>query len=128
MAPATPLIETEARPQFLIGKREQAVVASLRAAQVRVRRLAGPGNDAIGVDLMTKAFGPGGRLTGPSAVKGEQEGTRALFAGASAVPRNPPGHRQVDDDDASEAAEAVQTASLLIRILDRVQDPLGAVA
>jgi uncharacterized protein (TIGR02391 family) len=124
MAPQHPLIEAGARPQFLIGNREQAVVASLRAAQVRVRGLAGPGNDAIGAGLMTRAFGPGGRLTGPPAVKAEQEGTRALFAAASAVPRNPPGHRQVDDDDASAAAEAVQAASLLMRLLDRVEDHL----
>jgi len=61
-------------------------------------------------------------------VKAEQEGTRALFAGAHAVLRNPPGHRQVDDDDVPEAAEAVQAASLLMRILDRVEDRLGAVA
>jgi len=36
------------------------------------------------------------------------------------VLRNPAGHRQIDYDDLSEAAEAVQTASLLMRILDRV--------
>jgi len=30
----------------------------MQAARVRVRRLAGPGNDAIGVDLMNRAFGP----------------------------------------------------------------------
>ena len=100
----------------------------MQAARVRVRRLAGPGNDAIGAGLINKALGPSGRLTHPSAVKAEQEGTRALFAGAYAVLRHPPGHRQVDYDDASEAAQAVQTASLLIRILDRVEDRLGAVA
>jgi hypothetical protein len=110
-----PLIDTGARPQFLTGQREQAVVASIRAAQVRVRRLAGPGNDATGAGLMTRALGPGGRLTGPPAVKAEQEGTRALLPGADAVPRNPPGHRQVDDDDGSAAAEAAQAASLLKR-------------
>jgi len=47
----------------------------MRAVEVRVRELAGLGNDAIGVDLMNKAFGPSGPLTDPSAVKGEQEGT-----------------------------------------------------
>lgn len=36
-----PLVETEARPQFLIGKPEQGVFASMRAVEVRVRRLAG---------------------------------------------------------------------------------------
>jgi uncharacterized protein (TIGR02391 family) len=118
------LIEAEARPQFLINKPEQGVFASMRAVEVRVRQLGGFGDDVIGVDLMNKAFGPGGPLTDVTAVKGEQEGTRALFAGAYAVLRNPAGHRQVDYDDSSEAAEAVQTASLLMRILGRVEDRL----
>jgi hypothetical protein len=44
------------------------------------------------------------------------------------VLRNSPGHRQVDYDELSEAAEAVQTASLLMRVLDRVEDRLLAAA
>jgi hypothetical protein len=65
-------------------------------------------------------------LTDSAAVKGEQEGTRALFAGAYAVLRNPSGHREVNYDDVAEAAEMVQTASLLMRILDRVETRLGS--
>jgi hypothetical protein len=37
------------------------------------------------------------------------------------VLRNPSGHREVDYDDVGEAAEAVTTASLLMRILDRIE-------
>ena len=121
-----PLVEAEARPQFLISKPEQGVFASMKAVEIRVRKLAGFGEDVIGVDLMNKAFGPTGPLTNRSAAKGEQEGTRMLFAGAYAVLRNPAGHRQVDYADLSEAAEAVQTASLLMRILDRVEDGMLA--
>lgn len=121
-----PLIEAEARPQFLINKQEHGVFASMKAVEIRVRKLAGFGDDVIGVDLMNKAFGPTGPLTDPSASKGEQDGTRMLFAGTYAVLRNPAGHRQVDYADPSEAAEAVQTASLLMRILDRVEDRLLA--
>jgi uncharacterized protein (TIGR02391 family) len=97
------------------------VFASVRAVEVRVRQLASLGNDAVGVDLMNKAFGSNGRRTDLSAPKGEQEGTRMLFAGAYAVLRNPAGHREVNYEDVSEAAEAVQAASLLMRILDRVE-------
>lgn len=50
------------------------------------------------------------------------------FAGVYAVFRNPAGHRQADYAGLSVAAEAVQTASLLMRILDRVEDRLLAVA
>ena len=120
------LIEADARPQFQIGKSDQGVFASLKAVEIRVRKLAGLGDQLIGVDLMNRAFGPTGPLTDPAASKGEQEGTRALFAGAYAVLRNPAGHLQVDYDDVSEAAEAVQTASLLMRILDRVEARISA--
>jgi uncharacterized protein (TIGR02391 family) len=116
-----PLIERKARPQFLIGEYEQGVFSSMKAVEVRVRQLGGFGDDVVGVDLMNKAFGPTGPLTDSAAVKGEQEGTRALFAGAYAVLRNPSGHREVNYDDVAEAAEMVQTASLLMRILDRVE-------
>jgi uncharacterized protein (TIGR02391 family) len=99
----------------------------MKAVEVRVREFAGLGEDAIGVDLMNKAFGPTGPLTDPAAVKGEQEGTRSVFAGAYAVLRNPSGHREVDYDDVAEAAEAVTTASLLMRILDRIERRLKRV-
>jgi len=119
-----PLVEAEARPQFMIRKLDQAVFASLKAVEIRVRALGGYLDQTIGVDLMNKAFAAGGPLTDSSAPKGEQEGTRALFAGAFGALRNPAGHRQVDYHDVSEAAEAVQLASLLMRILDRIQTRL----
>jgi uncharacterized protein (TIGR02391 family) len=84
------------RPQFLIGRYELAVFAPMKAVKVRVRQLAGLGNDAYGVDLMKKAFGTTGPLTDLSANRGEQEGTRELFAGTYAVLRNPAGHREID--------------------------------
>lgn len=77
-----PLIEAEARPQFLINKQEHGVFASMKAVEIRVRKLAGFADEVIGVDLMNKAFGPTGPLTDPSASKGEQDGTRMLFAGS----------------------------------------------
>ena len=116
-----PRIEMAARPQFLLGKYELAVFAAMRAVEMRVRKLGGLGDSTFGVDLMKKAFGTTGVLTDQSANRGEQDGTRELFAGAYAVLRNPAGHREVNYDDVSEAAEAVLTASLLMRILDRVE-------
>jgi hypothetical protein len=75
---------------------------------------------------MNRAFGPKGKLTDPSMAKGEQEGTRALFAGAYAILRNPSGHWEVNYDDVPEAADAVQVASLLMRILDRIESRTNA--
>ena len=116
-----PLIEARSRRQFLLSEYEQSVFVAMKAGELRVRTLAGLPDDAIGVDLMNKAFGPTGPLTDLSAVSGERDGTRSLFVGAYAVLRNPSGHRDVDYDDVVEAAEAVATASLLMRILDRVE-------
>ncbi len=114
-------IEAKARPQFLIGEYEQGVFVAMKAVEVRVRKLCGLGDNVVGVDLMNKAWGRDGKLTDRDAVPGEQDGTRALFAGAYAVFRNPSGHRDVDYDDVVEAAEMVQMASLLMRILDRAE-------
>lgn len=116
-----PVIENEARPQFLIGAYELGVFAAMRAVEVRVRRLTGFGNDVYGVTLMNRAFGRDGPLVDRTVEASEQEGMRALFAGAYAIFRNPAGHREVDYENAVEAAEAVQTASLLMRILDRIE-------
>ena len=76
---------------------------------------------------MNKAFGSGGPLADPSAIPGELKGIHFLFAGAMAVFRNPAGHREVNYDDLSEAAEVIQLASLLMRILDRLEERLVAV-
>lgn len=121
-----PLIESEARPQFLIQKPDQGVFAAMKAVEVRVRKLAGFGDDVYGVGLMNNAFGPTGPLTDASVGRGEQDRVRELFAGAYGMIRNPAGHLQVDYNDVSEAAEAVQTASLLMRFLDRVEERLVA--
>ncbi len=86
-----PAIERKARPQFLMGEYEQGVFVSMKAVEVRVRTLAGFGNEVIGVDLINRAFGRDGPLADPAAERGEQEGVRSLFAGAYGVFRNPVG-------------------------------------
>lgn len=120
-----PSIEQPVRRQFLLGEYEQAVFVAMKAVEVRVRALAQLGHDVLGVTLMTHAFRANGPLADTDAVSGEQVGMMNLFQGAYAVLRNPAGHREVDYDDVTEAAEAVATASLLMRILDRVERRLA---
>lgn len=120
------LIEQRVRRQFLLGEYEQAIFVAMKAVEVRVRKLGGYGDEAIGVDLMTQAFKAGGPLADPAAPKGEAEGTMMLFRGAYAVLRNPSGHREVSFDDVTEASEAVMTASLLMRMLDKIERRMGS--
>ncbi|MEV5532618.1 TIGR02391 family protein [Streptomyces prunicolor] len=120
-----PLIEAKARRQFLIGEYENAIFVSMKAVEIRVRQLAGFGDDMFGTDLMTKAFRQGGPLADPAALAGEVVGTMMLFQGAYAVLRNPSGHREVSFDDVTEASEAVMTASLLMRMLDKIERRLN---
>lgn len=120
-----PLIEHNVRALFDGAKYDLGVCAALRAVEVRVRTLSGLGNELIGVDLMNRAFGPAGPLADASLPKGEQNGMRSLFVGAYAVLRNPTGHRDLDYLDSREAADSVHTASLLMRILDRIEGRIG---
>jgi uncharacterized protein (TIGR02391 family) len=108
-----PLVEAEARPQFQIRKPDQAVFASLKAVEIRVRALAGYSGDVVGTALMNRAFGSDGPLTDPADPAGERDGIGALFAGAFGALRNPAGHRRVEYSDVSEAGDAVHLASLL---------------
>ena len=72
---------------------------------------------------MRKAFGPkDGALRDPDAEGGERQATADLFAGAIGVYKNPASHRTVKFDDPMEAAEVIQLADLLLRIVRRAQE------
>src|SRR5260370_14408485 len=121
-----PLIESVARPQFLIRQPDQGVFAAMKAVEIRVRDLAGLG-DLYGVDLMNKAFGAGGSLADPLLPSGKHnDGPRSMFSGAFAMFRNPAGRTAVTYDDEAEAVEAIAVAIALMRHLDRVQARLVA--
>jgi uncharacterized protein (TIGR02391 family) len=108
------------------GAFEQAAFDALRQVEVRVRELAEDprdprnGQPLIGVTLMQHAFGSTGPLADPEADAGERRGMMELFTGAFGAVRNPLGHRNVEWDDPTEAAEMVLFADLLMRQLDRV--------
>lgn len=109
-----------ARSNFALGDYETASFAAMKAVEVCVRSAAGLPNELVGVALMRKAFSPkDGILTDPGAEGGEQQATADLFAGAMGTFKNPASHRSVQFDDAVEAAEVVQLADLLLRIVHR---------
>jgi hypothetical protein len=91
-----PLIEPEARSQFLIRKSDQAVFTAMNAVEIRIRQLAGLGEDLYGIDLMNKAFGQSGPLADPP--RGAKHTTTAPVPVRrhDGVFRNPVGHREVN--------------------------------
>ncbi len=114
-----------ARSNFGLGDYETASFAAMKAVEVEVRRVAGLPNDLIGTKLMRKAFNPpGGVLQDPGAEAGEQQATADLFAGSIGTFKNPASHRTVQFEDPVEAAEAVQLADLLLRIVRRAEQRL----
>jgi uncharacterized protein (TIGR02391 family) len=109
-----------------LGDYETASFAATKAVKVEVRRAAGLSNDLIGVALMRKAFSPkDGVLRHPGAEPGEQQATADLFADAIGAFKKPAGHRTVQFDDPVEAAEAVQLADLLLRMVPRAEQRLA---
>lgn len=63
-----------------------------------------------------------GVLRDPEAEGGEQQAAADLFAGAIGAYKNPDSHRTVKFEDPVEAAEAIQLADLLLRIVRRARD------
>jgi uncharacterized protein (TIGR02391 family) len=109
-----------ARSNFALGDYETASFAAMKAVEVEVRRVAGLANELVGVALMRKAFSPkDGALRDPGAEGGEQQATADLFAGSIGAYKNPASHRTVRFDDPVEAAEVIQLADLLLRIVQR---------
>jgi uncharacterized protein (TIGR02391 family) len=120
------------RDSVSVGAFEQAALLGLRALEARVRDLTGAprgtrGELLTGTKLMQHAFAPdGGPLTDPDAEPGERVGTMSLFAGAFGAVRNSLVHTEVEWADPVEAAEYVLLADLLMRVLDRAAQRVGA--
>ncbi|WP_218024996.1 TIGR02391 family protein [Nocardia pseudovaccinii] len=121
-----PALEAKVRANFNIGDYETACFAAMKEVEVAVRVAAGLDNSVLGVNLMRKAFKPeGGPLTDTAAEGGEKSATMDLFAGAIGAFKNPASHRTVQFDDAVEAAEIIQLADLLLKIVRRAQARRG---
>ncbi|KQV11925.1 hypothetical protein ASC99_35730 [Kitasatospora sp. Root107] len=102
----------------------------MKAVEVAVRDASGFDNSKTGVNLMRDALRPVnqatstklvGPLTDDQAEGGEQEAMTALFAGAMGAFKNPTSHRTVHFEDPIEAAEIIQFADLLLRLVERAK-------
>jgi uncharacterized protein (TIGR02391 family) len=113
-----PRIEAQVRGVWNAGDFATAVFKAGREVEIAVgEALPSDQRRLYGVDVVNAAFGRGKPLSDPEQDAGEQEGTRALFAGFIATFKNPGSHRHYEPDDPIQAAEIINTADLLIRML-----------
>jgi uncharacterized protein (TIGR02391 family) len=115
-----PILIRAVKPLFIRGDYGTAIFRAFKEVEVRVRRKAGYGNDKYGRDLMVQAFGPNGRLTDKTAIKGEQDAMREFFAGAISQCKNPSSHREVKFEDPGEVIDLICIANQLLRIVGRL--------
>ncbi|HET8861632.1 MAG TPA: TIGR02391 family protein [Solirubrobacterales bacterium] len=117
-----PRIEAQARAPWNGGEFETAIFNAAREIEIAVGEALPPQPKKLyGVDAINAAFGNGKPLSDPDQDPGEQEGTRALYAGFVATFKNPGSHRHFEPEDPVQAAEIIRTADLLMRMLeDRV--------
>ena len=112
-------IEVPVRREWNAGDFETAIFKATREVEIAVREALGDeGKGLLGVKLMNKAFGPNGKLIDEEQDPGEQEGTRAVYAGLIGVFKNPGSHRHFEPDDPVQAAGIIRMADLLLRMLD----------
>lgn len=125
-----PKLEREIRNLVRSGALEEAAFKALRQVEIEVRSLADDPTDAqgrslVGDTLITEALRVGGPLADSQAEDAEQQGLMFLFKGAFGAVRNPLGHRSIEWDDPTEAAEMVLLADLLMRQLGHIADRLA---
>ncbi|MEH3141168.1 MAG: TIGR02391 family protein [Mycobacterium kyogaense] len=115
-------LEAKVRLTFASGDYETAAFAAMKEVEVAVRAAGRFDNSKIGVSLMRQAFAPEeGPLSDSTAERGERVATMDLFAGAIGAFKNPSSHRTVNFEDPIEAAEIIQLADLLLKIVRRAE-------
>jgi uncharacterized protein (TIGR02391 family) len=103
---------------YLQGDYDNAVFNATKAIEVAVRRKAKQPDDAVGADLIVRAFKPDKPILTYSGVKAEQEGMMALLRGIIQVYKNPHSHRHVEIQNASECLGILLMCSNLLFTID----------
>jgi uncharacterized protein (TIGR02391 family) len=120
-----PRIAEKARPMFMRGDYDVAVLQAFKDVEIAVRKAAGFSDSDIGRKLMQAAFRPeGGPLTIVGADKGEQVGLMDLFSGAIGYCKNPASHRSPGYNHI-EAAQLIAFASFLLSQLEEIEASRG---
>ena len=116
-----PVLLREVRPLFARGDYDTAVFRAFKEVEVRVRIKGELADSDYGIDLMKRAFGPGGPLENAFAPQSERDRLRDLFVGSIGTFKNPSSHREVQFDDPREVTDIICLANQLLRIIGRMQ-------
>lgn len=111
----------ECQVQFEHGLYDQAVFSAMKLIEVEIRVRTGAERSEPLPGLLTKAFHSKDPLFHIRSIDSEQDGIYFLFRGAIAAIRNPLGHHTLNLVDPTETYEYLAFASLLLRILDSIE-------
>ncbi len=101
------------------GKYDTAVFEAMKAVEVRVREVGKFTNADHGKVMIANAFNAKtGPLRDDAAEPAEREAMASFVVAAYSVYRNSYAHRDIDHNDADEAAEIIMLANHLLRIID----------
>lgn len=113
-----PSIAAKTFAQLEEGDFDGAVLKAFRTVEIEVRKKSGAPSEAVGVDLVRRAFNPDrGPLTDPKLPTAEREALCHYLAGAIGYYKNPCSHRDVEMDFL-EAFHRIVVASDILRIVD----------
>ena len=122
-----PAIREDVWALYHRGKYELAIIAAMKAFEVRVRQVGSFTNADHGKDMIARAFNSkNGPLRDETAEPAERDALFALMTGAFGLYRNPYVHRKMEQDDPDEAAEIIMLANHLLRIVDVRETALKA--
>jgi uncharacterized protein (TIGR02391 family) len=114
-----PTIAAKAWLHFIRGDYEVAVSQAMKQVEIALREATGLGGDLPAVQLARRVFhDDNGMLTDPAAEISERQAMAHLFAGTLGVLKNPHSHRNVDVEDAADAASLIMFASYLVKIIE----------
>lgn len=113
-----PILVRRVKPLFLRGDYDTAVFQAFKAIEVQVRKLGGYAKGDFGVELMRKAFHPKtGKLTNTHSLASEKQAMSDLFAGAIGLFKNPVSHRDIEGMSPEEAADYIEVANCLLKMV-----------
>lgn len=114
----SPQLVEKCSDHFYAAKYDDCILNAAKVVEVLVRKCAGLADEDLGVNLMRKAFKPGGGILRFSDVAAEQESAMNLFCGFIGTFKNPHSHKFLNIEDPLTAFEVLSMANHLCTLVE----------